>query len=160
MKPLIGLSAENLHEIITLLNKILANEFVLYAKTLNYHWNVQGPDFNSLHAFFKDLYEQLLDITDSVAERIRHLGGISLGTLVQYKAESTLQEEPTDGDKKDQCAMLKQLLHDHEHIIQQLRKTIPLVQDTYKDLGTGNFLTDTMEKHEKMAWMLRSFFRE
>ncbi len=156
MKLNIGLSDKTCEQVVEELNSILANEFALYTKSLNFHWNVKGPDFDALHAFFKRIYEQLFDVVDDVAERVRTMGGTTLGSLEQFKERATIKENAQES-KLDQMAMINQLLLDHELVIRQLREAIELIENKLHDKGTGNFLTDIMEKHEKTAWMLRSF---
>lgn len=153
MNTNIGLSAEHLLETGKLLNTLLADEVTLYVKTRNYHWNVTGPGFSEMHKFFEGQYEELDEIMDSVAERARMLGHYALGTLSGFVKTTHL----TEGQDADTTAkMIQNLLDDHETIIRTVRNDINLVNDTYKDAGTADFLTGVMESHEKMAWMLRS----
>lgn len=156
MKPNIGISDKNLLETAKLLNILVADEFVLYAKTRNYHWNVTDPNFAALHSFFENQYEQLDEIMDEVAERVRMLGHYSLGTLNAFLKATHLTE---DDDFSSAKKMINNLLDDHETIIRTLRKDIDVVNDKYKDTGTADFLTGVMERHEKMAWMLRSHLK-
>lgn len=135
------------------LNILLANEYVLYTKTLKFHWNVRGPFFGALHGLFQKQYEQLLEIVDDVAERVRALGHLSHGTLKEFSANATLAEEP--GKNPDYTTMIRLLLEDHEAIIRQIRKDIDLAAELH-DMGTNNFLSDLIETHEKTAWMLRA----
>jgi len=154
MKPNIGINDDHLLATSKLLNILLADEFTLYAKTRNYHWNVTGPHFSDLHKFFEDQYEQLDEIMDSVAERVRMLGHYALGTVNQFaKATHLTEGQDADNDKK----MIQALLDDHETIIREVRKDIDALNDKYKDAGTADFLTGIMESHEKMAWMLRAY---
>ncbi len=156
MKLNIGLPEKTCEQVAEQLNSILANEFALYTKSLNFHWNVKGTDFDALHAFFRRIYEQLFDVVDDVAERVQTMGGNTLGSLQQFKERATIKENAQES-KLDQMAMINQLLLDHELVIRQLREAIELIENELHDKGTGNFLTDIMEKHEKTAWMLRSF---
>jgi starvation-inducible DNA-binding protein len=149
----IDLSEKTRKQMSDKLNDLLSNEFVLYTKTLNYHWNVHGPLFGPLHALFQKDYEELLDIVDDVAERVRSLGHLSLGSLKEFLAHATVKENPTK--HLEAMAMIKNLLADHEAIIKQIRKDIEL-SAKLDDMGTNNFLCDLIEKHEKMAWMLRA----
>ncbi len=155
MNPNIGISDSNRQSVVKILNTLLADEYVLYTKTRNYHWNVVGPQFNDLHKFFESQYEALNDIVDEVAERGRALGGKAAGTLAEFSQQTRLKEQP--GQYPDARAMLTNLLADHERVIQSLRGDLPAVMDKYADAGTNDFLTGVMEKHEKMAWMLRAF---
>src|SRR6516225_7472557 len=116
----IGISEKNRASICKLLQVLLSNEFLLYTKTLNYHWNVDGRQFHDFHEFFKDQYEKLLDVTDDVAERVRQLGHKSYGTMAQFLRTTTLKEHVAD--KMSDLEMIKDLLHSHEAIIQEIRE--------------------------------------
>ncbi len=155
MKPNIGIADKNLKNVATLLNELVADEYVLYTKTRRYHWNVQGMYFNDLHKFFEGQYQQLDEIVDGTAERIRQLGHFALGTMNSFLKVTRLLE--TSEDKLDAKGMLQNLLADHETIIRLLRENIGKCNDDYKDVGTGDYLTGLMEEHEKMAWMIRAF---
>jgi starvation-inducible DNA-binding protein len=158
MKPSIGISDTNRQAVVKILNTLLADEYVLYTKTRNYHWNVVGPQFNDLHKFFQAQYEELDDIVDEVAERSRTLGGNAVATLAEFIQTSRLKEHPGQHPAAD--AMLANLLADHETVIQSLRSDLATVMDKHADAGTNDFLTGLMEKHEKMAWMLRAFLEK
>jgi len=149
----IGISENNAKATATILNNFVADEFLLYTKTRNYHWNVRGMEFGVLHKFFEDQYGQLEELVDEVAERVRMLGHFALGSLDQFLKIARLTEgqEATTAQN-----MIQNLLEDHETIIRLLREAIPVVSDKHKDLGNADFLTSLVEKHEKMAWMLRS----
>jgi starvation-inducible DNA-binding protein len=149
----IGLNADIRTEVIAILNKILANEFILYIKTLKFHWNIESADFAALHELFKVQYEQLLTIADDVAERARALGGVAIGTSKEFLEHATLIEKP--GDNPSDVEMLTILCKDHEELIRQLRIAIKKIAQIGDD-GTSNFLTELLEKHEKIAWMLRA----
>jgi starvation-inducible DNA-binding protein len=149
----IDIADSNRKKVAERLNLLLANEYVLYTKTLKFHWNVVGPFFGPLHALFQKQYEQLLDIVDEVAERVRALDHMSHGTLKEFAANTTLPEEP--GKNPDSAAMIRLLLEDHEAIIRQIRKDIDYVTEL-QDMGTNNFLSELIETHEKTAWMLRA----
>lgn len=149
----IGLQDDARKQIAQILNALLADEFVLYTKTLKFHWNVVGRNFGPLHALFKEQYESLFDIVDDVAERARSVGYAAFGTLDEFKKNSTLPENP--GFNPDDMGMIANLLADHEVIIRSLRLSIETTSEL-GDEGTSNFLTDLMEKHEKKAWMLRA----
>lgn len=151
----IGIDDKNADQVVKILNRVLADEYVLYTKTRGYHWNVTGVQFNDLHKFFEGQYEELEDIVDDVAERARTVGGYSLGSLQEMIDHKTLEEDTTKGS--DSRHMVRSLLSDHEAIIRKLRTDLDKCADKYKDMGTSDFLTGLMEKHEKMAWMLRSY---
>lgn len=154
MQVNIGLTEAQREGVCRVLQALLADEFVLYTKARNYHWNVIGPQFHDLHKLFEEQYEALSDMVDEVAERIRTLGGVAPGTLEQFRKAARLREEP--GVVPPALQMVRNLASDHEAIVRQLRQDIPVVQDQYNDLGTADFLTGLMEKHEKYAWMLRA----
>lgn len=153
MEANIGLSAKTRKEVSEILNHLLCDEMVIYLKTLKFHWNVYGIVFHDFHALFKEQYEQMLDISDDVAERVRALGHDSFGTMAEFLKNTRLKEEP--GKIPDALGMIKILLADHEAVIRQIRKDIEVCEHL-KDVGTSNFLQDHMEKHEKIAWMLRA----
>jgi len=155
MKPNMGLSDKERTGVVEILGALLADEYVLYTKTRNYHWNVVGPQFNDLHKFFEAQYEELNDVVDEVAERARTLGGKALGTLAEFQEKTRLKEHP--GQYPGARQMLAGLLADHEAIIRNLRVDLETAGETHHDAGTNDFLTGLMEKHEKMAWMLRAF---
>ena len=154
----IGLDKKQLQGSITLLNRVLADEFVLYTKVRKYHWNVKGIHFNDLHKFFEGLYEELAQTADSVAERVRALDGDAVGTLSEYTNLSRLAEDP--GNYPKSIDMIKSLLTEYETIIRELRSDIVECEEKYSDQGTTDFLTGIMESHEKTAWMLRSLLAE
>lgn len=155
MKPNIGLLDAHREGVVQILNTLLADEYLLYTKTRNYHWNVVGPQFNDLHKFFEEQYNELNDIVDDVAERARTLGGNAFGTLTEFLQHTRLKEHP--GQYPTAQEMISNLLTDHETVIRNLRIDLKTCADTYQDVGTNDFLTGLMEKHEKMAWMLRAF---
>jgi len=157
-KPTIGLTDAQRTGVIDILNTLLADEYVVYTKTRNFHWNVTGPHFNDLHKFFEAQYTELNDIVDDVAERARALGGQAAGSLAEFTKQTRLAEQP--GKTLSANAMLAALLADHEALIQQLRVDLETCTSKHGDAGTTDFLTGLMEQHEKMAWMLRAFLEE
>jgi len=154
MKANIGIPENNLQAIALELNKVLADEFILYAKTRNYHWNVEGSNFMEMHKFYEGQFEQLDEIIDNVAERIRQLGHYTEARLKDCLELSHLEEQEYTNKQNEQ---LKNLLEDHESIIMNLRKLINLFTDKHKDAGSADFVTGLMEQHEKMAWFIRSY---
>ncbi len=150
----IGLSEAVRKQVSKKLTVIISYQFTVYIKTLKFHWNVQGMNFKPLHLFFEEQYEAMLDIVDDVAERIRALGHMAPGTMTEFMKLSKLTEAP--GQNPNDKGMIEELLHDHETIIQLVRKEIDATAEL-GDMGTNNFLCDILEKHEKMAWMLRAF---
>jgi starvation-inducible DNA-binding protein len=157
MKTNIGIKEKDRQAVADQLAKLLADEFVLYTKTRNAHWNVEGPDFHAMHIFFESQYEQLDEVMDSVAERIRKIGHYAPGTLTQLLQLTHLTEK--SDSKNDSMGFLKELLEDHESIIEFIRGNINPIADKYNDAGTSDFITGLMETHEGMAWMIRSHFR-
>ncbi|HEY2583859.1 MAG TPA: DNA starvation/stationary phase protection protein [Mucilaginibacter sp.] len=154
MGTIIGIKEESRKAVSDELVKLLADEFVLYTKTRNAHWNVEGKDFHSMHLFFESQYEELDDIMDSVAERIRTIGHYAPATLKSFLDLTHLTEKLDS--KNDSMTFIKELLEDHESIIEFIRGNIDPFASKYKDYGTSDFITGLMETHEKLAWMLRS----
>ena len=154
MKLNIGLSDQDRKGVVDILNIVLADEYVLYTTTRNYHWNVVGPQFHDLHKFFESQYEELNEVVDEVAERVRALGGTALGTLTEFLKHTRQKEHP--GQSASTLEMVNNLLMGHEAIIQSLRVDLESCADKFHDIGTNDFLTGLMERHEKMAWMLRA----
>jgi starvation-inducible DNA-binding protein len=154
MKNIIGINEEGRKAVSFELSKLLADEFVLYTKTRNAHWNVEGPDFHSMHLFFESQYEQLDDIMDSVAERMRSIGHYAPATLASFLELTHLTEKI--GNKNDSLGFIAELLEDHESVIEFIRGLIDPFASKYHDYGTSDFITGLMEDHEKLAWMLRS----
>jgi starvation-inducible DNA-binding protein len=153
--PNIGLNDKSRGGVADILATLLADEFVLYTKTRNYHWNVVGPQFNDLHKFFEAQYEKLEEFIDEVAERARSLGVPALGSMQAFLKHTRLKEQM--GAPPTAMDMIANLLADHETIIRALRKDLDVVSETFGDEGTTDFVTALMEEHEKMAWMLRAF---
>jgi len=150
----IGLSEEDQKGAIGILTKLLADEYLLFTKTRNYHWNVVGPHFHDLHKFFESQYEEIDGKIDEIAERIRSLGGNTMATLAEFVQHTRLKENP--GEYSDARTMVSKLLSDHESVIRSLRGDVTVCFDKYHDIGTQDFLTGLIEDHEKMAWMLRA----
>jgi len=155
VKTNIGIPGNDIEKIATLLNTLLADEYMLYTKTRNAHWNVTGPNFDELHKFFKNQYVELDAIIDDIAERVRSLGHFALGYLMDFLSVTHLNEVNYDFSNSKQ--IIQTLFNDHETIIRIIRNDITPISKKYKDLGTANFMTGLMEQHERMAWMLRSF---
>jgi len=156
MKTNIGISDKNSKESAAILNKILADEFLLYTKTRNYHWNVEGDRFMTLHLFYESQYNELEIFIDETAERVRQIGHYAQARLKDFIAQSQLVEQEYTND---QAVQLKNLLDDHEAIIRFLRLHIDVFTNDFKDLGNADYITGLMEKHEKMAWFLRSYLK-
>ncbi len=153
MKANIGLTTKSTGTIAELLNTLLADEHILYTKTRNYHWNYEGDNFMEMHKFYEGQYEELAEMIDEIAERIRMIGHHAEGRLKDFLKLTNLEEENYTTNQNEQ---VKNLVDDHEDIIRIVRKNITTAEKL-KDAGTMDFLTKIMEQHEKMAWMLRSY---
>jgi starvation-inducible DNA-binding protein len=154
MKPNIKITDDNLAKTALLLNGLLADEMILYTKTRSAHWNVAGPYFMELHHLFQAHYEELSEIVDNTAERVKMLGHIALGSMKAYLAATCLTE--AENPATNATEIMEALLADHETVIGAIRKQLPAVTDEYNDAGTADFITGLMQQHEKMAWMLRA----
>ena len=138
-----------------LLNRLLSDEMVLYVRTLDFHWNVRGMQFHSLHAFLEELYEKEFEHVDEIAERVRAVGDSPLGSLRDFLEHASLEEkkaEPPD----DPRAMIERLAEGHEHVIGRVREGIKACRGDIDDPATENLLTDLLQEHEKTLWMLRT----
>ncbi|NBC08674.1 MAG: DNA starvation/stationary phase protection protein [Bacteroidetes bacterium] len=150
----IGIETSNRGQVADALKQLLSDEHILYIKLRNYHWNVTGIHFQQLHAFFEEQYTDLAEHIDDIAERIRSIGYFAPGSMQDFQRHSRLEE--TGHFNGDAETMLKNLLADHEAIIQFLRRDQDMVMEECNDAGTQDFLIALMEEHEKMAWMVRS----
>lgn len=153
-KTNIGISDENRQAIADRLSKILADEFLLYSKTLNAHWNIEGPDFHAAHLYLETLYNQQQEIVDTVAEKIRAIGHYAPGQLNKYLELTHLSEKSLDDNNSQ--TLFAELLEDHESIIIFLRENINSMADKFMAEGISDYITGLMEYHKKTAWMLRS----
>lgn len=149
----LGLSEDTRQSSVDILTTTLAATFALYTKTRKFHWNVTGPHFIELHKLFEAQYDELEEAMDEIAERVRQLGGIAIGTLEEMQEHSFLEESP--GVNPDAPGMVAELLADHESVIRHLRADIDAVTEN-GDAGTADFLTGLLEDHEKTAWFLRA----
>lgn len=154
MKAKIGIKDENAASVAEILNKMLADEHVLYLKTRNAHWNVEGPDFHAMHIFFEEQYTELALMIDAIAERIRTIGQYAVATMKDYLKMSDLQEYGKGANTSH--AYITALLRDHESIIVGMRNNISPIEEELNDAGTSDFVNEMMQKHETMAWMLRA----
>ena len=157
MKTEIGIKPANTAEVAKSLNVLLADEHVLYVKTRRAHWNVEGPDFLTIHRFFEEQYKQLEEIIDEIAERIRTIGHYTEATLAGFLKETHLTEETRE--KNNSAGFMKSLLNDHETIILELRENIERYVEEWKDAGSSDFITGLLKTHEKMAWMLSAHLK-
>ncbi len=153
MQPKIGIKPKDLSAVTATLNKLLADENVLYIMTRNAHWNVEGADFHAMHLFFESQYKELAEMIDELAERIRTLGHYAVATLAKYLELTHLTEITKENNTS--LGYIKELLAAHESIIYSMRENIDS-DENLKDSGTEDFVTGLLEKHEKMAWMLRA----
>jgi starvation-inducible DNA-binding protein len=157
MSKEIGIPESSSHFVANGLSIILADENVLYIKTKNAHWNVEGADFLEKHKFFEGQSEELDIIIDQVAERIRSIGHYAPASLRSYLELTTLSEQSRS--ENDSHGFIKDLLYSHEAIIMHLRGKIKIIANDYNDIGSSDFITGLMEAHEKMAWFLRSHLK-
>lgn len=151
----IGLSEEQRAGVVNLLNCDLADAYLVLIKTKKFHWDVVGPQFRSLHKIWEEQYQALTENIDSMAERVRALGGFPVGTARQFVEIASVKEQPNNVPLATE--MVAQLVDDHELIIRNLRDHVDQSAEKFRDQGTADFLTGLMEQHEEMAWMLRSF---
>ncbi len=148
----IGIAEDERNAIAQGLSHLLADSYTLYLKTHNFHWNVTGPMFNTLHLMFEQQYTELALAVDLVAERIRALGVPAPGSYSQYANLSSIPEETGVPAAED---MIRQLVSGQEAVVRTARKIFPTV-DKAHDEPTADLLTQRMQVHEKNAWMLRS----
>ena len=148
----IGIQTEQRQAIADGLSRLLADTYTLYLKTHNYHWNVTGPMFNTLHLMFETQYNELSLAVDLIAERIRALGHIAPGTYAAYSRLSSIKEEESIPKAQD---MIRQLMEGQEAVVRTARSIFPVVNEA-SDEPTADLLTQRMQIHEKNAWMLRS----
>ena len=148
----IGIDENNRAAIADGLGHVLADSYALYLKTHNFHWNVTGPMFQTLHTMFEEQYIELATAIDEVAERIRSLGAFAPGSFSTYAELSSIKEEKGVPAAKE---MIAQLVSGHETVIKTARSLYPLC-DSSSDDATADLLTARIRVHEKTAWMLRS----
>ena len=152
----IGLGAGERKQVADGLSHFLADAYTLYLKTHNFHWNVTGPMFNTLHLMFETQYNELWLANDQIAERIRSLGYPAPGTYAEYVKLASVKETPGQ-PKADE--MVRLLVEGQEAVARTARKIFPLVEKA-NDEPTADLLTQRMQVHEKTAWMLRSLLEE
>ncbi|KJK00766.1 MULTISPECIES: Dps family protein [Pseudomonas] len=152
----IGIAKEDRAAIADGLSRLLADTYTLYLKTHNFHWNVTGPMFNTLHLMFEGQYNELALAVDSIAERIRALGFPAPGTYAAYARLSSIKEEEGVPDAQE---MIRLLVQGQEAVVRTARSIFPLA-DKVADEPTADLLTQRMQVHEKTAWMLRSLLAE
>ena len=152
MKIDIGLNEKARQKIAGDLGRLLADSYTLYLKTHNYHWNVTGPEFRTLHLMFEEQYNELALAVDLIAERIRALGFPAPGS---YKAYARLTSIPEEDDIPKAQDMIKNLIKGHEAVIKTARATLPDAAEAHDETSVS-LLSDRLNIHEKTAWMLRS----
>lgn len=148
----IGIEEKDRREIAEGLSKLLADTYTLYLKTHNFHWNVTGPMFQTLHLMFEQQYNELALAVDLIAERIRALGFPAPGTYKEFSKLSSIGEEEGELNAED---MIRKLVEGQEAVVRTARTVFPIV-DKASDEPTADLLTQRMQVHEKTAWMLRS----
>lgn len=152
----IGIPADERARIAEGLSKLLADSYTLYLKTHNYHWNVTGPLFNTLHQMFETQYTELAVAVDEIAERIRALGYFAPGSYKAFAARTSIEEETEVPPAEE---MIRQLVIGQEAVVRTAREVFPVAEDA-RDEPTADLLTQRMQVHEKNAWMLRSMLAE
>jgi starvation-inducible DNA-binding protein len=152
----IGIEEQDRREIAQGLSKLLADTYTLYLKTHNFHWNVTGPMFRTLHLMFEEQYNELALAVDLIAERIRALGFPAPGTYKEFAKLSSISEEEGVPSAED---MIRKLVEGQEAVVRTARSLF-LVLERSHDEPTADLLTQRMQVHEKTAWMLRSLLAE
>ena len=148
----IGISEEHRQQIAEGLSRLLADSYTLYLKTHNFHWNVTGPMFSTLHTLFEQHYTELATAVDEIAERIRALGVAAPGSYRQFGELSSIPEETGVPNAEE---MIRQLVQGQEAVVKTARSIFPIVESA-RDEPSADLLTQRMQIHEKNAWMLRS----
>jgi starvation-inducible DNA-binding protein len=148
----IGINEQDRKEIAEGLARFLADTYTLYLKTHNFHWNVTGPMFETLHKMFEEQYGALADAVDLIAERIRALGFPAPGTYAEFAKLASIKEEPGVPNAE---SMIQRLLEGHDAAVRTARSLLPAIGRAH-DEPTLNLVSDRMQAHEKTAWMLRS----
>ncbi len=152
----IGISKKDREKIAQGLNHLLADSYTLYLMTHNFHWNVTGPMFNTLHLMFEGQYNELALAVDSIAERIRALGMPAPGTYSEFAKLTSIKEIK---GQPEATKMIKHLIEGHEAVTRTARSIFKTV-DAASDEPTADLLTQRMQLHEKTAWMLRSLLEK
>lgn len=152
----IGISEQDRQSIVDGLSRLLADTYTLYLKTHNFHWNVTGPMFQTLHLMFETQYTELAMAVDLIAERIRSLGSYAPGTYSEFARLTSLKEPEGVPSAQE---MIKQLMQDQEAVVRTARSMFKAIDDA-GDETTADLLTQRMQVHEKTAWMLRSLLEK
>jgi starvation-inducible DNA-binding protein len=148
----IGIDQKERKDITAGLSRLLADSYTLYLKTHNYHWNVEGPMFNTLHLMFEQQYTELAQAVDIIAERIRALGEPAPGSYAAFSELSSIDEDKTVPNAEE---MIENLVKGQEAVVRTARSIFPAAERA-NDEPTADLLTQRMQIHEKNAWMLRS----
>lgn len=151
-QPNIGIDAKQREAIASGLSRLLADSYTLYLKTHNFHWNVTGPMFATLHLMFEQQYTELALAVDLIAERIRALGTPAPGTYKEFSRLTSIKEAEGVPSAEE---MIKQLVEGQETVVRTAREIFPIADEAH-DEPTADILTQRMQVHEKNAWMLRS----
>jgi len=151
----IGIPPKNRQRIADGLSRVLADTYTLYLKTHSFHWNVEGPMFNTLHQMFMTQDTELWTALDAIAERIRSLGFPAPGTNTEFARLTSIEESPGQPEAMKMVALL---VKGHEAVARTARSVFPLAEDA-GDEATADLLTQRLQIHEKTAWMLRSLLR-
>ena len=154
--PLPTVPDKDVQRVADALSNVLADTFILYLKTHNFHWNVTGPMFGTLHSMFEEQYNELWLAVDAIAERIRSLGFIAPGSYGEFTKLTYLQESPAAMNATE---MIAELLRDHETTARTARSALAVARMAL-DAPTEDLLTQRLAAHEKAAWMLRSLLAE
>ena len=157
LAPNIGISDKDRAAIAAGLSRLLADTYTLYLTTHNFHWNVTGPMFNTLHTMFMAQYTELWNAVDPIAERIRALGHAAPGSYAQFGKLSSLADAP--GKPPKAMDMVRILCEGHEAVARTARGVFPLAAKA-DDQPTADLLTQRLDIHEKTAWMLRSILED
>ncbi|MBW8367562.1 MAG: DNA starvation/stationary phase protection protein [Arenimonas sp.] len=154
----IGIGEKDRRKIADGLSRFLADSYTLYLKTHNYHWNVTGPMFNSLHVMFMTQYTEQWTALDEIAERIRALGFNAPGSYAQFVKLASIKEDPSSPEAPEWQEMVRQLVAGNEAVCRTGRKVLEIADDA-NDNPTEDLLTQRLQIHEKYAWMLRSLLQ-
>lgn len=152
MQPMTHIKHNQAQKVADELTHLLADTYTLYLKTQNYHWNVTGPNFPSLHLLFEKQYQELADASDVIAERIRALGFLAPATFAEFQKLSSLKEGRNTSSAEE---MIHDLMADHETVSQQSAMILAKAEKV-NDQATMDMLIQRMREHDKTAWMLRS----
>ena len=151
----IGISEKDRKTVCKGLNKLLSDSYILYLKTQNYHWNVTGPMFQSLHLLFENQYQEQAIAVDEIAERIRALGEYAPGSFAAFSKISSIKEESSIPSTEE---MIYNLIHGNEAVVTTAREIVSLADECEDDV-TSDLMINRMQIHEKNAWMLRSLIK-